>query len=354
MIGYQTYYLRKKKMKPILKWTGGKSSEISIIKEHMPKNYERFVEPFLGGGALFFHLEHKKSILNDFNKELISFYSIINTTKDLEEFRKIIEVVIEQRKQASALIGDTDFIKNAIAINNDEIYQKYLKREMVSKEKIIARIDREKKEKEEQLLTEEEKHIHRVTGVNAALYYYCRELYNHKLQSAAYDVEHIAYWFVMREIAYSGMFRYANGKFNVPYGGISYNKKNLLTKLNEILLLSKKDFYKKAEFNNGDFEQFFIKYDYFSENDFIFLDPPYDSEFSQYNKEEDFTKEDQIRLRNTLLKTKAKIMVVIKETEFINDLYKEHFKVEKFEKNYSVNFKNRNDREVSHLIIKNY
>lgn len=341
-------------MKPILKWTGGKSSEISIIKEHMPQDYERFVEPFLGGGALFFHLEHKKSILNDFNKELISFYSIINSPKDLGEFENFLKVVIEQRKQASDLKDDELFVENAQKINDSPIYQKFLKRELASKEKIITRIDNEKKEKELSPLTDDEKHTHRVTGVNAALYYYCRELYNNKLSEATYDVEHIAYWFVMREIAYSGMFRYANGKFNVPYGGISYNKKNLLAKLNEILALGSKDFYKNAEFTNGDFEKFFIKYDYFNENDFIFLDPPYDSEFSQYNKEEDFTKEDQIRLRDTLLKTKAKVMIVIKETEFIYNLYKDNFKVEKFEKNYSVNFKNRNDREVSHLIIKNY
>ena len=47
-------------------------------------------------------------------------------------------------------------------------------------------------------------------------------------------------------------------------------------------------------------------------------------------------------------------MIVIKYTDFIYDLYKDDFNITSFDKNYSVNFKNRNDREVNHIIIKNY
>lgn len=342
-------------MKPILKWHGGKSSEINVIYEHMPKEYNRFVEPFLGGGAMFFYLENKESILNDFNKELVCFYEMIKDPVSLAKFEEIIRVVANERLQASSLLDGGTLQDKAKDIRGESIYHKYLDRELKSKEKIICRLNAEKIEKDIVVLTDEEKRIHRVTGVNAALYYFYRELYNQKLRDNSYDIEHIAYWFVMREIGYSGMFRHSkSGNFNVPYGGISYNNKNLLNKLNEILILNEKEFYKNAQFTNGDFQKFFEKYDYFKEDDFIFLDPPYDSEFSQYNKEEDFTKDDQIRLRDTLLKTKAKIMVIIKETEFIYNLYKDNFIVERFEKNYSVNFKNRNDREVSHLIIKNY
>ena len=41
-------------MKPLLKWTGGKSSELPIIKKHLPKKFDNFVEPFIGGGAVYF------------------------------------------------------------------------------------------------------------------------------------------------------------------------------------------------------------------------------------------------------------------------------------------------------------
>jgi DNA adenine methylase len=343
-------------MKPVLKWAGGKTSEFSIIKDNIPDSFENFVEPFLGGGAVYFNLEHKSSIVNDFNGELISFYKIINDPFIFPTFEKNIRKVECERNKVKNLIVDENFISNCEKIVDSDIYRKFLKRELNSKEKTICRINKEKIKEGKELLTLEEIETNKKTGVFAALYYMYRELYNQKNQSQSrYDVDHITYWFIMRELSYSGMFRFSsNGNFNVPYGGISYNSKNFLNKLNYILDLQKKDFYKNTDFNNMDFEKFFEKNNYFSENDFIFLDPPYDSEFSQYNKEEDFTKIDQERLRNILLKTKAKVMIVIKETEFIYDLYKDDFKINNFDKNYSVNFKNRNNRGVNHLLITNY
>lgn len=253
------------------------------------------------------------------------------------------------------LVVDSDFVKNSEKIIDSDIYLKFLKRELASKSKTIEKINKEKHNEGLPLLTEDEKSIHMKTGVFAAIFYMYRELYNNKNMEKSFDVDHITYWFVMREIAYSGMFRFSSsGKFNVPYGGISYNNKSFKNKLNDILELRNKAFYSSTEFNNLDFEKFFNKYNFFTENDFIFLDPPYDSEFSQYNKEEDFTQNDQVRLRDVLLKTNAKIMVVIKETDFIYNLYKNDFKINNFNKNYSVNFKNRNERAVNHLIITNY
>lgn len=342
-------------MKPVLKWTGGKSSELPIIKEYMPQEFERFVEPFLGGGAVYFHLEHKLNIVNDFNRELISFYNLIKDPVNFNTFEKNVKEVESQRSKAKTLVVNQDFLTNSESIIDCNIYKKFLKRELASKEKTISKINKEKSSSNLPLLTTDEEAIQKKTAVFAALYYMYRELYNQKHKSHAFDIDHITYWFVMREIAYSGMFRFSsNGNFNVPYGGISYNNKSFSNKLNDIVLLKNKEFYNKTEFNNLDFEDFFKKYNYFNKEDFIFLDPPYDSEFSQYNKEEDFTKEDQTRLRDVLLKTNAKVMVVIKETEFIRSLYEKDFKINNFDKNYSVNFKNRNERAVNHLIITNY
>ena len=151
------------------------------------------------------------------------------------------------------------------------------------------------------------------------------------------------------------MFRFSKeGKFNVPYGGIGYNTKNFKLKIDNLSNLNLVNLLKNTKIERLDFEELFNKYNYFNENDFIFLDPPYDSEFSQYNKEADFDKQEQIRLFNVLLKTKAKIMVVIKETEFIYNLYKNNFNIEKFDKKYLTNMRNRNNKDVKHLIITNY
>ena len=89
-----------------------------------------------------------------------------------------------------------------------------------------------------------------------------------------------------------------------------------------------------------------------NENDFIFLDPPYDSEFSTYDNNS-FDRNEQIRLRNYMKNTKAKWMLIIKKTDFIYDLYKE-FNIYEYDKNYLVSFKNRNAKDVKHILITNY
>ena len=51
-------------MNSLIKWPGGKSGEIDKIIPYVPK-YKRYVEPFFGGGALFFHLNPKSAVIND-------------------------------------------------------------------------------------------------------------------------------------------------------------------------------------------------------------------------------------------------------------------------------------------------
>ena len=61
-------------MNPMIKYRGGKSKEISHFISNMPKEYSRYVEPFFGGGALYFYLQPEKAIINDVNFRLYSFY----------------------------------------------------------------------------------------------------------------------------------------------------------------------------------------------------------------------------------------------------------------------------------------
>ena len=64
-------------MKPIVKWSGGKTDELGEIMKHAPDTYDTYIEPFVGGGALFFHLAPEKSVINDIHPELVNFYSEI-------------------------------------------------------------------------------------------------------------------------------------------------------------------------------------------------------------------------------------------------------------------------------------
>src|SRR5690606_12534386 len=111
------------------------------------------------------------------------------------------------------------------------------------------------------------------------------------------------------------------GRFNIPYGGIAYNKKNLRAKANLLFSNEVKHVFERCDIFNLDFEEFLDVVKPTSQ-DFIFLDPPYDAEFSEYDQNA-FTRQDQVRLRNCLGRQSAKWMLVIKETSFIYDLYKE-------------------------------
>ena len=69
--------------KPLIKWPGGKRALLSQITAHVPESYRTYIEPFFGGGALFFALEPSRAILNDINPRLIECYRQIRDHPDL-------------------------------------------------------------------------------------------------------------------------------------------------------------------------------------------------------------------------------------------------------------------------------
>lgn len=193
------------------------------------------------------------------------------------------------------------------------------------------------------------------TAFKSAFYMHFRHIYNNTSKYKIESAFKSAIFLFIRNFAYSGMFRYnAGGDFNVPYGGIGYNRKNMMKKVDYLRTNELKSLLDNTIIANLDFEAF-LEIHKPSKSDFIFLDPPYDSEFSTYAKNE-FTKNDQKRLAEYLIKKcKAKWMLVIKNTEFIYSLYSDKgLNIQSFEKKYLVSFMNRNDKDVKHLLIKNY
>lgn len=77
---------------PFLKWVGGKRQLIPEIKKVLPKGvaHLHYYEPFIGGGALFFELQPKQAVINDYNEELINVYTVIRDSPDelVEELKK--------------------------------------------------------------------------------------------------------------------------------------------------------------------------------------------------------------------------------------------------------------------------
>ena len=78
--------------KPFVKWAGGKTQLLSELLKYIPDHYNKYIEPFVGGGALFFKLQPQFAILSDSNCELINLYKVVRDypgrlIKELKTYR---------------------------------------------------------------------------------------------------------------------------------------------------------------------------------------------------------------------------------------------------------------------------
>jgi len=83
--------------RPFLKWVGGKQQLLQQLHNQLPRKFDYYVEPFVGGGALFFSLQPKKALIADSNGELINAYQVVRD--NLEE---LVEAL-------SGYTNDSDF-----------------------------------------------------------------------------------------------------------------------------------------------------------------------------------------------------------------------------------------------------
>jgi DNA adenine methylase len=372
-----------KKLAPLIKWAGGKERELKYILPLLP-GFQRYYEPFVGGGAVFFAVKSPTKFINDRSTELIQFYRMV-ARQDSDFFctldlllrgwqginelleQQIAELVtsyltyargtadrarLEQQLQAFLLTHQREFraLFASLCESQIENFLFELRRNLFSKTLRMWRLEQQK-----HLLPAEDIVANLEAAFKSAFYMHLRYLYNHldSYQIAPGAVS--AIFFFVRENAYASMFRYnSEGKFNVPYGGISYNRKNLAHKIASLHAHPLQEHLHETVIENLDFADFLCKHSPQAE-DFIFLDPPYDSNFSTYMRNE-FGPHDQQRLSDYLLKhCQAKFLLVIKNTPFIQSLYgQKGLTIQSFEKKYLVSFQDRNNREAEHLIITNY
>jgi DNA adenine methylase len=259
-------------LKPLIKWSGGKSDEIKMFEKYFPENYNKYIEPFVGGGSVFFYLNPINAVISDVHTELVDLYKNIGNGngKEIYEFMKQTQ-------------------------NDENTYYK----------------------------VRDEMEINNALDSAKRFYY-------------------------QRKTAFRGMLRYnKHGKFNIPFGRyktINYNA--LINKDYETLL-------SKTEILNKDFNYLFENYN--DENNFMFLDPPYDSEFTDYGYCQ-FGKNEQVKLADLFKNTKMKCLMVIGRTPFIEELYNGYI-VAEYDKKYRFKLYNNrigNEINTTHLIIKNY
>ena len=367
---------KRNNLSPIVKWAGGKEQELKYILPNIPDNFVRFIEPFVGGGAVYFSMGNINKLINDKSDELTTLYhnikynnkDFINRLQSLQDAWVGLENILDNNIEffntvyskyklnkidkdklianVEHFINDnkTEFKKllNPNLLKHYEIFEKELLRNVSAK--LIRMKDLEDKKGK---LSEKDIYDNFECALKGSFYMFIRALYN------KYD--NSEYFYFIREYCYSSMFRYnSNGEFNVPYGGISYNRKNFQRKIDYIKSKDLQSHFVNTDIYNLDFEEFLDKIK-LTKNDFIFLDPPYDTDFSSYVNNT-FDKQDQARLANYLInKCPAKFMLVIKNTDFILNLYdKKELYITSFDKTYMVSFKGRNNRDCEHLLITNY
>lgn len=260
-------------LKPLFKWSGGKSDEIDKFKKYIPDLSNMvYIEPFIGSGAVYFHLNPNKAIINDVHKELIDFYQSIKNG----QINKIYEFM-ESHK-------------------NNEIE-----------------------------------------------YYNVRDHLNIENQ-----LDSACKFYYLRKTCFRGMLRYnKKGEFNIPYGRYkTCNFELLKDKRYEELL-------KRTTILNQDYKEIFKKYN--NSDNFIFIDQPYDSKFTDYGYCK-FDRDEQIKLNEIFKETDNNCLMVVGKTEFIESLYKDYI-VDEYDKKYKFKIKDGrvgNEINNKHLIICNY
>lgn len=373
------------KMRPLIKWAGGKSREIKHIEKIIPP-FDRYFEPFFGGGAVYFALEPHRAYINDVTSELIDFYRYIQNGKRhlfKQELEKYVEhwerISLYMEKFGNSILDifarykrdnlshddfvdriDALFRKNIVPFNglfaesfaiNRESLLSAIKTRLVAKlGRVKSVIDTANRFSDDEVMKNVE------TAFRSGFYIHFRDIMNQSANQALKLAKErrIANYYFVREFCYGGMFRFnRNGEFNVPYGGNAYNNKDFRKKVKHVFSEGARRLLRQATIENLDFQSFLEKHRP-KRNDFVFLDPPYDTEFSEY-EENPFTKDDQQRLADTLRRMEAKFILVIKETPFVRKLYADMtgITIRSFNKEYLFNIRERNNRAVRHLVIHN-
>ena len=292
---------------PFLKWAGGKRQLIHEIESIFPnkiketKQIDCYIEPFVGGGALLFHLlsnyDVRKAVINDINPDLILTYRIIKSNPK--------ELIRELKK-----------LENEYLALNESQRQAY--------------------------------------------YYKLRSEFNNNDSnldgtSEKQNLVRVSLFLALNKTCFNGLFRQnSKGEFNVPYG--RYKNPKLL---NEINILNVSKLLHNVEILNTSYDK--IPY---SENkkSLIYFDPPYrplsnSSSFTKYSKE-DFNDNDQKQLAKYFKKlNKDKHFLLLSNSDtkdnFFENLYKGFYIKTVSAKRY-INSNANGRGNINELFIKNY
>jgi DNA adenine methylase len=335
------------------------------------------VEPFVGGGALFFRLEPEAALLNDASGDLVDFYRAVREgDADFGEtlsllHRDRVEIAARARRRGAAFAervalarggepGSADGLVTSRGDGRLELPDDGLEEGLTAsvESKIGRLLGLERKH--DKVFGPDELPAHFETALQAGYYTAVRDRWRPREEGAR-----LARFYFLRELCYGAMFRYGrDGRFNIPYGGITYNRVNLGKKAERLFSPEVRGLLSRAELSSEDFEaQLGAVEERLGPGAFVFLDPPYDTEFSDYANR-GFGKEDHRRLSRAFSRLPCPALLVIQETDFVRGLYEElgraraaggqPFFLHSYGKTYGYNVRGRNERRTTHLLVGNY
>ena len=295
------------KIRPFVKWAGGKGSLIPQLNNFYPyelKNgiIERYIEPFVGGGAVLIDILQKYDVQEayafDINIDLINSYNVI---------KRNVEDLITNLKQM-----ETEYL---------------------------------------QLEQEERKNY----------FYNKRDEYNnYTLEENEHSIQRAAQFIYLNRTCFNGLYRVNKaGKFNVPMGS---HKNPTICDEENLRNLSK--LIQKVQFQYGDYKR---SMEYVTENTFVYFDPPYrplnvTSGFTSYTKE-DFNDENQKELAEfyrELNEQNAKLMLsnsnpknTNKEDNFFDNIY-QGFNIDEIYASRMINANSKGRGKISEILVTNY
>lgn len=293
----------ERKIKPFIKWAGGKSQLLNDIRTKYPEKIEKYCEPFVGGGAVLFdvlaNFQPKEILINDINAELVNTYIQIKNSVD-----DLIEMLFEMQKSFWKK-NETD--RKIMYLSNRERFNDI-----------------------------------KVNG------------------EGQINLEKAALFIFLNKTCFNGLYRVnRKGLFNVPMG--AYKNPHICDAENLRLISG---LLKNVQIKCGDYSECA---DFIDENTFVYIDPPYrpiteTASFTSYSENE-FSDKQQIELCKFVDKISAKgAKVVVSNSDpknsdendsFFDDLYSSYTIIRVSAKRM-INSKATGRGSVNELLICNY
>ena len=289
-------------------YVGDKFKLLSQLRENFPKDIERLVEPFCGGGSVFLNTPAKEYVLNDIDNNMVALHKfLIAYSKNETEFWANVEKIINQYHLSATYKGTvipqelrTEFPKTYFAKYNKEAY--------------------------------------------TAL----RSDYNaHK--------DDLMRLYMLLIYGFNRMLRFnAKGDFNLPVGNVDFND-NVVKALTSYFNYVRD---KEIQFYSMDFEEFLNSLE-LTERDFVYLDPPYLITFSEYNKLWD--EDCEMRLIKVLDELNERgirfaVSNVLWHRKKYNgtfNLWAQKYNIVRVKSNY-ISFNDNTDKDTYEVLVKNY